>query len=217
MKTEEKNSKLERISLSGIIIVLAVLFIVIGLTLAFLVPETITLKQICYVLGLFILAGGIVFIVRYFVRESYRNVQEYGFSIGVALVITGIMVLIRADPVAEHLLFALGALALMASILKLQTAMDLNALHDRSFILWLCIAVAFAICAVVIVMDPFKNPYDQMSFAQYVLIADGVISLAGTLYLSYRVREANKQAAKTESITTTSVVSGVEERKEHDT
>ena len=83
---------------------------------------------------------------------------------------------------------------LIAAVFKLQTALDLNALHDKSFWLWVCIAVAFAGCAVVTVMDPFKDEEPLISFTQYVLVADGVVSLISALYLYFRVRAARKQA-----------------------
>ena len=195
MKTKvKKNKTKEKIKLSGIIIATAILFIVAGVALIFLVPEYITLKQICYVLALAILATGIVLIVRYFLKESYKNLQEYGFSIGVAFVIIGVIALVRATDLSEYFIFTLGVLMLSASIFKLQTAMDLNALHDRSFIIWLCIAAAFAGCAIAIIMNPFNSAETLMNFAQYVLVADGVISLAGSIYLYFRIRSAEKQA-----------------------
>ena len=130
---------------------------------------------------------------RYFLKESYKNLQEYGFSVGVAFVIIGVIAIVRAASLADYFILTLGVLMLGASIFKLQTAMDLNALHDRSFVIWLCIAVIFAGCAIAVIMNPFGSVDDQMMFAQYVLVADGVISLAGSLYLYFRLKSAKKQ------------------------
>lgn len=199
---KDKNNKNEKIKPNFIVIAMAVLFIVIGLSLVFLVPAYITLRQICYLLAIFILAVGVFYIIRYFVKESYKNLQEYGFSIGVILVIIGLLAIIRVPILTNYFIFSLGVFMLFASVFKLQTAMDLNALHDKSFVFWLCVAILFSGTAIAIIMNPFSSPESHMEFTQYFMIADGIISLAESLYLYYRIRSVNKKEEESDTIET---------------
>lgn len=191
-KTEEKST----IRISGLLIGMAVVFILLGVLLAIipLVTELeITALHLGYALAVILVAFGIFLIVRYFLTESYKNLQQYGFSVGAMLVVTGMIALARASVLAQYFLFTLGALMLIASIFKLQNALDLKALSDGSWGFWLAIAIAFAICAILVIINPFPDAEMHGTFTVWMILIDGIISLIGTLYLFLRLRAVKKQ------------------------
>ena len=193
MKSEERK---EKMTLSGFIVAISIIFMVIGLAMMFMIPDYVTVKQICYVIAMAILVIGISLIVRYFLREEFRNPHEYDFSIGVLFVIVGSIALIRATPLSENFPFALGVLMLFAAILKLQMAMDLRALHDRGFSIWLFITIIFTVCAVVIILNPFSSAASRITFTEYAFIADGAITFIDAVYVYFRIKASNKKIEK---------------------
>ena len=189
------KNKFHTDSLNGLVTTLAALFIAVGLALWFLVPQFITLAGICYVFAAAVVVCGIVLIVRYFMSEGYKNIHEYGFSAGVLLTVAGLLALIKAQEMSQWLIVAMGCLMLLASVFKLQTALDLRAIGDKLFWLWLVITVIFVGCAAVIIIDPF-TAHDEtllITFAQFSLIADGIATLASVIYLWLRLRHPRKE------------------------
>lgn len=193
-KREAQEKKGEStIRMSGLMVVLALVFILLGVLTAVLPAVTtfeITSLQFAYALAAILIAFGIFLIVRYFLTESYKNPQQYGFSIGAILVIAGMMALIRASVLSEYFLFALGALMLAAATFKLQNALDLKALSDRSWGVWLVIAGVFAFCAILVIINPFRDPVRHEVFAEWTVLIDGIVSLIGTIYLYFRLKKA---------------------------
>ena len=66
--------------------------------------------------------------------------------------------------------------------------MDLRALADRAFAVFLGLAVVLVICAAVILVDPFSSVETRNHFTYLILIADGIMSLVSTTYLIISTR-----------------------------
>ena len=67
--------------------VLSVLFIVIGVCVLFV--QKIQIVYLLYAIAAIIIVLGIGMMIRYYVRQAYRNVHDYSFSCGALLVILG--------------------------------------------------------------------------------------------------------------------------------
>ena len=74
----------------------------------------------------------------FFLEESYKNLNQYGFSIGVFLVIIGVCTLVKNQEMAKSFQLYIGVCILLTAIIKLQNAMDLKALKDRTWGSHLC-------------------------------------------------------------------------------
>ena len=114
-----------------IVYVAAILYIVLGA--AFLVIPTLEAEQFCYLLAGGLILLGILRIGEYFIKENYRNVNQYGFSIGVFTIILGTCIIIRIQQFADIFHLCLGIGILLTAIVKVQNAMDLRALVDSGF------------------------------------------------------------------------------------
>lgn len=179
------------------ILAAAVLGILLGLFLL-LFPGA-KMIQIVYAIGIVLIVAGIISIVRYFMTESYRRLNCYTFSAGALMVVLGVCALLRAEIVSSYLIICLGILLLASGVIKLQNALDLEAMKDKTWAVVLMIAVAVIICGAVVLLNPFSNQSDLNYFAYIVLVVDGVLSLFSVLYLTVRLRKYQKQQANGEA------------------
>lgn len=189
--TDEEKKKTH---ISWFPIGISLAFILLGALLIF-IPD-LTPLYLCYVLDGIAIALGIILIVRYFMTESYKNIQRYGFSLGAVLLLFGAIGLVKAQTISAYLLTLIGALLLVGAVLKLQNALDLKLLQDNSWFIWLIISIVFGILATVVLLNPFGEPEKQEAFAQVVIFIDGIVSLVGTLFLFSRIRKVEKGEAE---------------------
>ncbi len=185
--TKEKNNQP---AVTAVILVISAIFAGLGLVLLFV--QKIQILTVIYLLGGVFIITGIVFIVQYFLKEAYRNMNQYGFSVGTLLVILGSCMMVRADRVAEYFILGMGIFLLIAAVIKLQNALDLKALGERSWVVFGLLAAAIAVCALVIILDPFTQPADRNHFTYIILVADGVFTLISMLFLMLRVKKYQK-------------------------
>lgn len=185
--TKEKNNQP---AITAIILVISAIFAGLGLVLLFV--QKIQILTVIYLLGGVFIITGIVFIVQYFLKEAYRNMNQYGFSVGTLLVILGSCMMVRASQVAEYFILGMGIFLLIAAVIKLQNALDLKALGERSWVVFCLLAAAIAVCALIIILDPFTQPADRNHFTYIILVADGVFTLISMLFLMLRVKKYQK-------------------------
>lgn len=174
----------------------AVLFVALGI--AFLAIPNLAAEQFCYLLAGGLILLGILRIGEYFIRESYKNVNQYGFSVGAFAIILGVCVIIRIQQFADIFNLCLGIGILLTSIIKVQHAMDLHALGDRKFSVFLGLALVMVLCAAVILVNPFSKETLRDHFTYVVLIADGGLSLISTTYLVLRTRKKKEELFREE-------------------
>nr|MCR4797428.1 DUF308 domain-containing protein [Lachnospiraceae bacterium] len=99
MKKNESKTALNNSNFTMMmaVVMLSVLFLLIGIVM--LVFPNLELKNFAYVTGGFFLAGGAWEITRYFLKEEYRNIANYDFSIGISLLIAGVVIVLRVESV----------------------------------------------------------------------------------------------------------------------
>ena len=187
--TKEKVSAKDR-GLGGVFAV-SVSFIVLGLLLLF-VPQ-IKPVYIAYVLSIAFVVVGIIWIVQYFLTESYRNINRYGFSAGTLFVILGICAMLKAEAISGYFLLCMGILILVMGVVKLQNALDLKALKDPAWKAVLGLALAVIICAVIVILNPFQKMEDLAHFTYIIMVADGIFSIISILCLAIRLKKYEKK------------------------
>lgn len=189
MKTKEKkeSSFLNRLftGVSLVYLLLGVLLIVI--------PD-LQMEYVCYGISVVLVIIGIIVIVKYFLEESYKNLNQYGFSIGVFLVIIGVCTLVKNQEMAKSFQLYIGVCILLTAIIKLQNAMDLKALKDRTWGVICVVSLVIVVCAVLIIMNPFSNRNYEIALTYFSLLFDGIISLFSYHYLAFRIRQNEKKS-----------------------
>ncbi len=137
---------------------------------------------------------GIILIVKYFLEESYKNLNQYGFSIGVFLVIIGVCTLVKNQEMAKSFQLYIGVCILLSAIIKLQNAMDLKALKDRTWGVICVVSLVIVVCAVLIIMNPFSDRNYEIALTYFSLLFDGIISLFSYHYLAFKIRQNEKKS-----------------------
>ena len=165
MKTKEKkeSSFLNRLftGVSLVYLLLGVLLIVI--------PD-LQMEYVCYGISVVLVIIGIILIVKYFLEESYKNLNQYGFSIGVFLVIIGVCTLVKNQEMAKSFQLYIGVCILLTAIIKLQNAMDLKALKDRTWGVICVVSLVIVVCAVLIIMNPFSDRNYEITLTYFSLL-----------------------------------------------
>ncbi len=133
-------------------------------------------------LGAFLIIAGAALIIRYFLSRSYLDMRAYGFSIGTLAIVLGICVILKADDVANSLSVFLNICIMLTAIVKLQNAIQLKFLKSKLWIPVLCVSLAFLVCTVLIVLNPFSDSVRD-TFTYIVLLCDGVAGFANAILL----------------------------------
>lgn len=221
-KQEEMEKELEKakrkssggsIFNTGYVIAAECMFLLMGALLLF-VPQ-IQIIHICYGLSGVLVFVGIIQIVHYFLAESYRNMNEYGFAIGVLGVILGMCALVRVQAIANSFPLVLGIFLLLTAIIKLQYAMDLKSMKDPVWVAAIILAALLIAGAVCVIINPFKDPELHKLVTYYLLLVDGVVGIISNIYLFIRVKlYARKERKQKEQAENASQMQEDEKREE---
>ncbi len=179
---------------TGFVMGISIIYILFGLAMLF-VPK---FKEvyIIYIAGAILVVYGIILIVKYFMAGSYRDIGKYGFSIGVLGILTGVCMFIRSGQISLYFSLFVGICILLTSVIKLQNAVDLKSIGNRSWFLFLIIAIAFLAASIAIVLDPMGQVSAHAKYIYYVLTADGAVNIISTAFLAIAIRTSRKKALK---------------------
>ena len=197
--TKEKFFMKEKsIGLGGVFTVSAA-FILLGLLLLF-IPQIKPL-YLAYILSIAFIVVGIMWIVQYFLTESYRNINRYGFSAGTLLVVLGICAMLKAEEISTYFLLCMGFLIMVMGIVQLQNALDLMALNDPMWKIVLGLSLAVILCAIIIVMNPFQTTENLARFTYIIMVIDGIFGIASMIFLAISLKNYEKnQGIKADEI-----------------
>ncbi len=197
--TKEKFIMKEKsIGLGGVFTVSAA-FILLGLLLLF-IPQIKPL-YLAYILSIAFIVVGIMWIVQYFLTESYRNINRYGFSAGTLLVVLGICAMLKAEEISTYFLLCMGFLIMVMGIVQLQNALDLMALNDPMWKIVLGLSLAVILCAIIIVMNPFQTTENLARFTYIIMVIDGIFGIASMIFLAISLKNYEKnQGIKADEI-----------------
>lgn len=185
---------------SGTVLVyaIAVLYVVLGL--AFLWIEQLQAMHLCYLFAICLILIGVIKIAEYFIRESYQNSAQYGFSMGVIAIILGICVIVRVQQFVSVFHIFLGIGILLTAVIKLQHALDLRALKDGGYLWVLVVAVVMILAASVVLFDPFPDEETKNQVTYIIMVADGLLTVVSTTYLLVRIRRYRKVSCQEEAV-----------------
>lgn len=197
--TKEKFFMKEKSAGLGGVFTVSAAFILLGLLLLF-IPQIKPL-YLAYILSVAFIVVGIMWIVQYFLTESYRNINRYGFSAGTLLVVLGICALLKSEEISAYFLLCMGFLIMVMGIVQLQNALDLMALNDPMWKIVLGLSLAVIICAIIIIMNPFQTTENLARFTYIIMVIDGIFSIASMIFLAISLKNYEKNPSmKTDEI-----------------
>ena len=187
MKKNESNTARENANFGGMmgVVMISVLFLVVGGIMIFF--PGISIANFVYVIGGFFLVGGAWEIARYFIREEYRNLANFDFSIGVLALIAGVIFVLRAEQISSFMYALLGAMVLILGVTLLQHTFALHALKSIGWIITLLFSVALILFSLAMLLD-FNGLFSVGNLTYYLLIASGILGLGSLLCVGLRIR-----------------------------
>ncbi len=187
MRKNESKTARENSNFTGmmVVVMISVLFLVIGGIMIFF-PQ-INLMNFVYVMGGFLLVAGAWEIARYFLREEYRNIANFDFSIGVLLLMGGVILIVRAEAAAASVYMIFGALVMVLGVTLLQHTFALHALKSIGWIVTLIFAAALVLFATAILLD-YNGMFSTGLLTYYLLAASGLLGLISLFCVGLRIR-----------------------------
>ncbi len=151
---------------------------------------------LAYLLCGVLLFFGILFIVKYFIRENYHDANNYGFSIGTFMVVLGALGLTRLTFLSEHIIPFLGVCALVSSITVLQNTIQLKALRSRIWWLMGILSVISILGSAVMIVDVFDLAKRIPDYSYWALMCVGALSLLASLIVLIQTKFYGKRLIK---------------------
>ncbi|MCF0129206.1 MAG: hypothetical protein HUJ70_11560 [Pseudobutyrivibrio sp.] len=124
---------------------------------------------------------GIAFIVRYFVKDEYKHISNYGFTKGVFLVVVSAALMVNATEAASYIDIFFNCLALVIGTIIFQEALSMKYMKNSAWGLALFMALVIIAASIVMIMN-VNNFVSTKSIVYYgYLIASGALSLVSLL------------------------------------
>ncbi len=157
-------------------------YIAVGVILLFF--PALSLMDLCHALGILCIIWGVISAGVFFIRKQYQRPGHMGFSFGIAAVLLGLYAVCNTIEFERIFTQLLALLIIFDSILKIQFSMDLLRMDSSKWWVVLMIAMATAILAMVILLDPFSVSQTKERYTYLVLITDGIVNIFVVCYLA---------------------------------
>ena len=202
-ETEITKEKKDPKNMTNLVVILMAL-VFIGLAAIMLFVPDIELKPeyLCYVVGAAVVIAGIVQIVRYFITDAYKNMNEYGFSIGTLCVILGICILLRASVIGGVIDLFLGCFVLLMGVVMLQHSLDLRRMADATWGLVIVLAALSMLCGVGLILKPSPDKIAYASYIWWIVLIVSAVGFLVNIYTMIRLAVYKHKENKKPEITT---------------
>ena len=152
-----------------------VCFIAIGFVL--LVKPEIGLDMICKIIGVFLIAHGILRLAGYFSKDIFQLAFQYDLGLGIASIIFGLVMVIRSWATIQLFSICIGIFLLIDAALKMQTAFESKKFGFRNWWVTLLIAIIVCILGILLFAMPFQTSGVITRLIGINLILDGALNL----------------------------------------
>lgn len=143
-----------RIARNGYILI-SVIFYIAGII--YMLISSVPPLMLCIIIGIILIAYGIVKIIGYFSNDLYNLAFQYDLACGLFLVVVGVIVLGCNLRIRQYLSPALGLLILSDAFLKLQTSKDARKFGIETWNWIMAFSIIAAVFGVLIIVKPLPG------------------------------------------------------------
>lgn len=176
------------------LILTACICIAAGLILI-LFPE-VTAKTIALALAIFLMIMGLIRVITYFARDPNMGLFQYDLVMGLVCILGGLFILFRTKEIISLIPFLLGFVVTISGILKLQNAINLLRIKDRSWPVVLILALLNIVFGVILLLNPFEAAATLILLLGIALIYSGLSDLITVLLVSIRLNSIKKKVSE---------------------
>ena len=173
------------------VILSSIIYVILGVLLI-IWPDIMT-KNICYVVGFFVIAIGIVNLIDYIRHDIVMEGYRYSLVIGLAFILVGVFILSKVEMVMSIIPFLLGLAVTISGFMKFQNAIDLIRLKYSGWGAVLFIASLNIAFGIVLMVNPFTSALVLSICIGIGMIYSGVSDLIATIMLSNSVKKLVKE------------------------
>ena len=163
----------------------AVASILIGAAMLF--SKNVQFSSLCYVFCIVLWGIGIYEIVSYFLSKSYQHISDYGFTLGVLLILLGLVGLIRINDMTRNVKEYMQLFSLIQSIFILQNSVQMYALKSKAWLLDLI----FSLLMILLSIFAFTGQLKQYTYS--ILMFAGIFGCISVFLSSMVVRSFHKK------------------------
>lgn len=180
MEFEEKmrNTMPMKVAKTGYIVISSALCI-IGLFMTMLTDFSITLAGT--LLGIMMIAFGIIKIIGYWSKDLFRLAFQYDFAFGILLIPLGIYALSHPSQTVNFFYIIFGVVILADGMLKLQIAIDARAFGLEQWWMIFVLAIAAGVVGCVLIFHPTEGAKASVALVGISLFAEGALNLCVAL------------------------------------
>lgn len=173
----------------------AVLCILFGLALIIWPAQA--RQIICISLGTLLSVFGIGSIAAYFMRKTLLTTTQFGLAIGTVALLLGLFLLFRSDLVVAALVMIVGVTVIVASVSRLQLALNLKRAMGTAMLPMLISSLVTLAFGALLLFNPFKAADAANIVAGVALLMDGLLTLWSTVqYAVVQKRAARQQTTR---------------------
>ncbi|MCR4693854.1 MAG: DUF308 domain-containing protein [Pseudobutyrivibrio sp.] len=192
--TSVKNSK------AGITahIIASVLFVALGICL--LLMDATMISTLIYsfsvlTMGVLIICFGAYYMIKYFFNKEYTKVSNYGFTMGVILVILGSLFIFKADAISLFIDALVSLVGVVLGAVMLQQAFALFHIQRSSWFISLILGIATIAASIYTYFYNYKF-FDGNLYACIFMIAVGGLSLFSLLLMLIGLHDHKKDSER---------------------
>lgn len=178
-------------------ILLGVLYILLGIV-ALVIPEAMQ-KTLGYLIGIVLIAAGVISMICYLLRDASENYYHNEFVFGLVGIAVGAAVLYKVEVIISLIPFLLGVMVLFSGCSKLQDAIDMKRLGCGGFIGMLILAAVNIVLGIVLICKPFKAAIVLFRILGIGLILSGVSDCFSTIYFARKIHRFKQEQDAVES------------------
>lgn len=156
------------------------ILVILGLSFAF-APD-ISMKTICYVIGVTAVICGVVKMVGYFINDSYGLAFQFDFALGIITILVALTLFIYPKGIVSFVDILLGLFVLIDGAFKLQTSIEAKSFGINKWWIILLTALLTVVAGMILVLNPYSSMLMLTRLLGVAFVLDGVLNLIVALY-----------------------------------
>lgn len=194
------NDKIVKESNAGLIahILVSIAYIAVGVVM--LISDAFIISTIVYsfsvlAIGILFICFGAYYMIRYFFNQEFRRVTNYGFTMGVILVIIGAVLIFEAARLSTFIDSIVCLIGIVLGAIMFQQAFALFHIQRSSWFISLLFGFATIGISVYFLVSKLSFFKGEIIACSY-LIGAGAISLISLLIMVLGLRDSKKDASR---------------------
>lgn len=176
----------------------AIAFIALGICL--LTLDATFISKLVYsfsvlVMGILFICFGAYYMIKYFFNHEFTRVSNYGFTMGVILVIIGAVFIFKANQISAFIDALVCLIGVVFGAIMLQQSFALFHIQRGSWFISLLLGIATIGCSIYLLMNNTQF-FTGILVSSVYLIAVGGISLFSLLLMAIGLKDHKKDATR---------------------